>query len=1131
MRRFALLLTFALVALEAKDPVDAALAARAARHSDPLVRRDEAPRISSKETRGRAAAAPAALAGVAGYVGGSGTDSVNAMVRDRDGNLILAGTTSSPDFKATEGAVSHDGGNVFVQKVKADGSAVLWRAILGGAKTESADAVAVDSAGAVYVAGSTDSLDFPTTEGAFQRTPQGLSDGFVAKLSADGKKLEYCTYLGGAKNDWLNAIAVDAQGQAAVTGWTGSTNFPAPSNSMKSAYTSGPGAIVARLDAEGKSLKQGTVYAGNGPVEGYAILAPADGSLMVAGATAASDLPAVKAWQKSHQGSGVWRSDDSGLSWKPGLDGMRGLDVRDMAVDPKNPQIVYAATSRGMYKSTDGGASWKEINAGLASTDLQRLALDPSNPLRLFTASTKGSLYRSTDGGLTWTAPGSGLGQYPYWLGVDPKDSKVVYAVMGTGGVLKSTDGGDNWTSARTGLAGTVMTSMAIHPETPNVIFAAGYGGLYRSDDSAGTWTRVPGPPANDIYYAIAFDPRNLQTIYLASYYDIMYKSTDGGASWRLARNGISLSSTVWEVQPSPKQSDLVYAATSDGLYRSVNGGQSWTEAGYDTSGLTMYTVRPDPVNAGVVHAGGILLPDGFFLHVEKDGTSIRQSSYVGGARDDKVRRLAVDAAGDVYLAGGTESEDFPATAGGLQSRNAGDYDAFLVRLDKQGTAVSSTLLGGRLYESVYGLSVADDGTAWLAGMTLSGDFPVTGGVLASGGGLGDLYVAQVSTAAPRYVLSTALGGSGIETVSALVAGAGGVWVAGATSSRDLPTGLGGLGDLYGGGLLDGFLMHVSGLAAGIRLDASVALEILQGGEVTTVAKRLPVTSSAGTLPMQVKTAAGAPWLTVKVEGNELVVAADAAGLEPGEYRGSFEVSAPAAGVAAIPVAVTLTVKASTPPVVLSVLHAARMTSGPVSPGLVIRVLGEGFPSSGARLLVNGVAAPIERSSAGEISAIVPYAVAGAAEASFVVQRGSLASAPFPVPVAPTAPGLFTRDGSGEGPALANNEDGTANTSENAAVRGRPVVLWATGEGVTDPAGIDGAPALDVLPRPVAEVEVWIGGVRCDVYYAGAQPARPAGYMELNLKVPDEIEAGAAVPVVLRIGGVESERVVTIAVK
>ncbi|MBI4892057.1 MAG: hypothetical protein HY821_15635, partial [Acidobacteria bacterium] len=1072
--------------------------------------------------------------------------------RDKDGNLILAGYSYSTGFAAAGGAVEHEGGNAFVQKMNPSGSTLLWRAVLGGAKDESIQGVAVDAAGAIYVAGWTTSTDLPTTAEAFQKNALGKEEGFVAKLSADGKKLEYCTYLGTSSDDWLNAIAVDAQGQAVVTGWTASSSFPVPSNSNRSAFSAGPGMVIVRLDAAGKTLKQGTVLAGNDIVEGKKVLAPADGTIVVAADTFATDLPVVNGWQKTHGSAGMWKSANKGLDWRPAADGMKGLEVRDAAIDPKQPLVLYAATPRGVYKTVDGGVTWKEANAGLASTDVVRLAIDPTNPARLYVASAAGPVFRSTDGAASWQATGPGPGRNPYWLGVDPRDSKTIYILTLGNSIYKSVDGAETWMSVRQGLAGTTMVSMAIHPTTPNLLFAAGVGGFFRSEDGGMIWTKVAGLPADDIYWSITFDPKDAKVLWVSSYNQMAYKSVDGGATWRVMKNGFPALATVYDVKAHPSQADLVFAATDYGLYRSTNGGSSWVQPGMDLTSVPLRVVWPDPMDAGVVYAGGGLLRDAYLLHLDKDMITVKQGTYLGGGRDEGVRALAMDSAGDIFVAGVTESEDFAVTPEAAQKKVAGDYDAFLVHLDKQGKAAKySTVLGGRQYESARGISLGPDGGVWLTGDTASTDFPITGGtpeIVA--GGMGDVFLAKVGTVEPRYILSTVVGGTGYDSARAVEAVSDGVWIAGSTDSRDFGSGLAGVSAAFNGGSSDGFLIKVSGLAATLNLDSgSVELEVLLDGSEPVAVKRLKPSSPAGTLPLQVKVTEGAAWLKAEVVNGEIVVTANAAGLAAGEYSGSLDVSAPAAGVSAVKVAVKLKVKASTPPVLAAdgVLHGAQLITGPIAPGLVIRLRGEGLAFGerkiaeaganlpltlgGTRVLINGLPAAIEWVSEKEISAIAPFGLESAAAAEVVVERGGLASAPVSAAVAPAAPGLFSADGSGGGQALARNEDGTANSEANPAERGRPVVLRATGGGATDPAGIDGALALEVLPKPVAAVEVLIGGIACDVYYAGAQPGSPAGYLELNVKAPEDAPAGPAVAVVVRIGGVESTRGVTIALK
>jgi uncharacterized protein (TIGR03437 family) len=162
------------------------------------------------------------------------------------------------------------------------------------------------------------------------------------------------------------------------------------------------------------------------------------------------------------------------------------------------------------------------------------------------------------------------------------------------------------------------------------------------------------------------------------------------------------------------------------------------------------------------------------------------------------------------------------------------------------------------------------------------------------------------------------------------------------------------------------------------------------------------------------------------------------------------------------------------------------------------------------------------------VAAVTPYSVNGG-PVQVVVQSAGAASAPVAVAAASTAPGVFTADGSGSGQAAATNQDGTRNGSVSAANPGSVLSLYATGEGQTLPAGVDGKPAAAPLPQPVAAVTVTLGGVAAEVRYAGGAPGLIAGVMQVNVVVPDGL--AGAVPVVLTVGGVASQGGVTAAVR
>jgi immune inhibitor A len=202
-------------------------------------------------------------------------------------------------------------------------------------------------------------------------------------------------------------------------------------------------------------------------------------------------------------------------------------------------------------------------------------------------------------------------------------------------------------------------------------------------------------------------------------------------------------------------------------------------------------------------------------------------------------------------------------------------------------------------------------------------------------------------------------------------------------------------------------------------------------------------------------------------------------------------------------------------------LESLQLTAG----GLVSTTLG------GTRVLFDGVAAPLIYTYATQVSAVVPYAVKSKTYTEVQIEYQGRLTKKLVLPVAPSMPGLFTLDSSGRGPAAALNEDGTLNSAGNPAARNSSVVFWGTGEGETNPAGVDGLPATASYPKPVLKVSATVGGLPAEVQYLGAAPYFVAGVFQMNIKIPAGITPGNAVPVVVKVGDLESPSVTTIAVK
>jgi uncharacterized protein (TIGR03118 family) len=239
------------------------------------------------------------------------------------------------------------------------------------------------------------------------------------------------------------------------------------------------------------------------------------------------------------------------------------------------------------------------------------------------------------------------------------------------------------------------------------------------------------------------------------------------------------------------------------------------------------------------------------------------------------------------------------------------------------------------------------------------------------------------------------------------------------------------------------------------------------------------------------------------------------------------------------------------PAAILSVVNGASGASGAVAPGEVVVLNGitigpspmvsNAIPASGhigsslANVSVNfnygsggSLTAPILYCSASQTAVIVPYGLAGFSTANVVVTyKGEQVSTQ--VPVALSAPGIFTSNFSGSGQAVALNADGTVNTANNAAAAGSVITLFATGEGPDYPPGEDGVVNDRILRTPQLPVSLAIGGQTARLLYAGTAIGAVQGVMQIEALIPSGLTGG--VPVVLTVGSTTSQSNVTISVK
>jgi hypothetical protein len=328
------------------------------------------------------------------YLGGSAYNSGRGIVLDSSGNIYVTGVTDSPDFPVTNGALlTHAPGSqdAFVAKFSST-FALQYSTFLGGGGADAGLAIGVDSSGAAYVTGQTQSTGFPVSSGAFQKSNAGgASDCFISKLSPDGSALEYSTFLGGSALDVCAGVAVDASGNAYVAGITYSINFPL-AGAMQSSLLGTASGFVTKVNATGSALVYSTYLGGSNIDNVAAIVVDSTGAAYVTGDTASIDFPTTAGAFQS-QLNGLYNAFVSKLSPAGSTlaystyVGGSGSDVgTSIAIDSLGRAIVGGYTSSPNFPTS--GAIYSSFQGAF---DAFSTVLDPAGATLVFSSYFGGS--------------------------------------------------------------------------------------------------------------------------------------------------------------------------------------------------------------------------------------------------------------------------------------------------------------------------------------------------------------------------------------------------------------------------------------------------------------------------------------------------------------------------------------------------------------------------------------------------------------------------------------------------------------------------------------------------------------------------------------------------------------------
>ncbi|MEO8049845.1 MAG: SBBP repeat-containing protein [Acidobacteriota bacterium] len=295
------------------------------------------------------------------FLGGAANEHAGGIALDSSGNVYVAGGTYSINFPLA-GAIqttNHGSQDAFVAKLNASGASLLYSTYLGGSggvTPEEANGIAVDTSGNAYVAGVTNSVDFPVTAGSLQVNFKGVSDAFVTKINASGTAWVYSTYLGGTDFDWATSIGIDGAGNAYAAGYSSSGDFP-QSNPVQAGFGGLYDAFVAKLNPAGNTLGFATWFGGSGSDVASAIAVDANGNMFLGGQTSSVNLPLTGPIQAANNGGSV--------GW-----------LARLGVTPPSPQIPSAVSvtpSSGIGNAVVFSAQYSDSGGAAALTSVSLL--------------------------------------------------------------------------------------------------------------------------------------------------------------------------------------------------------------------------------------------------------------------------------------------------------------------------------------------------------------------------------------------------------------------------------------------------------------------------------------------------------------------------------------------------------------------------------------------------------------------------------------------------------------------------------------------------------------------------------------------------------------------------------------
>ncbi len=458
-------------------------------------------------------------------------------------------------------------------------------------------------------------------------------------------------------------------------------------------------------------------------------------------------------WSLAHVGGGLWMSDDGGRTWQESK-GLHGQSIRAFAQAGSNPALLFAGTLEGVFRSDNSGGSWTLISppGSREIHEVESLAIDPHDPDIIY-AGTWHLPWKTMDGGKTWHNIKQGVidDSDVFSVIIDPQKPRTIYA-SACSGIYKSLNGGELFRKIQ-GIPATARRTRVLRQDPANreIVYAGTTEGLYRTTDGGKTFKRITGPNVivNDVY----IDPSNPQRVLLATDRSGVLMSRDGAATFTPANTGVSERKVeallVDHSNPMRIYAGIVNDKAYGGLFVSNDGGVQWKQLADGLDGRDVFALAQAP--DGTLLAG---TNDGIFA-LDPDATAWRHRNVILNTRlktatetvrgtrvnieksvkdrpylmDGRV--FAIDLSGDTWLASTTggiyTSRDKGATWQGGPVMGVTGYlsvtahDSYMAAARPDAVVVSSD--GGQSWwplgiptvlTRIHRIAFSPDGTLWL---------------------------------------------------------------------------------------------------------------------------------------------------------------------------------------------------------------------------------------------------------------------------------------------------------------------------------------------------------------------------------------------------------------------------------